>query len=105
MVGTLQIITYLLCVCLVFKGIEIFQLALTSQRTDASKSVAFIIGGIMVAASAVVAIAFSTGEIVALDEHGLPQFDALRSRRRKCSILFYAFVLVKKNSPIPEARE
>jgi len=35
------------------------------------------------------------GEIVALDEDGLPQFDALRFRRgRKCSIVFYAFDLL-----------
>ena len=34
------------------------------------------------------------GEIVALDEQGLPQFDALRSRRRKCSVVFYAFDLL-----------
>src|ERR1051325_108404 len=27
------------------------------------------------------------GEIVALDEQGLPQFDALRSRRRTCSVV------------------
>jgi len=34
------------------------------------------------------------GEIVALDENGLPQFDALRSRRRQCSVVFYAFDLL-----------
>ena len=35
------------------------------------------------------------GEIVALGEDGLPQFDALRLRRgRKCSIVFYAFDLL-----------
>ncbi len=35
------------------------------------------------------------GEIVALDEQGLPRFDALRLRRdRKCSIVFYAFDLL-----------
>jgi bifunctional non-homologous end joining protein LigD len=34
------------------------------------------------------------GEIVALDEDGLPQFDALRSRRRKCSVVLYAFDLL-----------
>jgi bifunctional non-homologous end joining protein LigD len=35
------------------------------------------------------------GEIVALGEDGLPQFDALRFRRgRKCSIVFYAFDLL-----------
>ena len=35
------------------------------------------------------------GEIVALDENGLPRFDALRSRRRThTSIVFYAFDLL-----------
>jgi len=35
------------------------------------------------------------GEIVALGEDGLPEFDALRFRRgRKCSIVFYAFDLL-----------
>src|SRR5690349_24527855 len=34
------------------------------------------------------------GEIVALDENGLPRFDALRSRRLHCSIVFYAFDLL-----------
>lgn len=32
MAGMLQIITYLLCVYLIFKGIEIFQIALMSSR-------------------------------------------------------------------------
>src|SRR5688500_18101212 len=32
-------------------------------------------------------------EIVALDEEGLPRFDALRSRRPKCSVVLYAFDL------------
>lgn len=49
MVGMLQIITYLLCVSLVFKGIEIFQIALASQRTDGSRTFALIIGGAMIA--------------------------------------------------------
>jgi bifunctional non-homologous end joining protein LigD len=34
------------------------------------------------------------GEIVALDEDGLPHFDALRARRANCSIVFYAFDLL-----------
>ncbi len=35
------------------------------------------------------------GEVVAVGEDGLPQFDALRFRRgRKCSIVFYAFDLL-----------
>jgi bifunctional non-homologous end joining protein LigD len=31
---------------------------------------------------------------VALDQDGLPQFDALRSRRRDCSVVLYAFDLL-----------
>jgi hypothetical protein len=34
MVGMLQIITYLLCLYLVFKGFEILQIALMSARED-----------------------------------------------------------------------
>jgi hypothetical protein len=34
MIGMLQIITYLLCVYLVFKGFEILQIALMSPRED-----------------------------------------------------------------------
>ena len=34
------------------------------------------------------------GEVVALDQDGLPRFDALRSRRRDCSVVFYAFDLL-----------
>src|ERR1051326_8953737 len=34
------------------------------------------------------------GEIVALNEHSLPQFDAIRSRGRKGFVVFYAFDLL-----------
>ena len=34
------------------------------------------------------------GEIVALNEDGLPQFDGLRSRRRKCCVVLYCFDLL-----------
>lgn len=33
------------------------------------------------------------GEVVALDQDGLPRFDALRSRQRSCSVVLYAFRL------------
>jgi bifunctional non-homologous end joining protein LigD len=39
-------------------------------------------------------VALIDGEIVALDKHGLPRFDAMRSRRRNCSIVFYSFDLL-----------
>lgn len=35
------------------------------------------------------------GEIVALDEAGLPCFDELRKKRRSCPIVFYAFDLIE----------
>jgi hypothetical protein len=59
MVGMLQIITYLLCVYLVFKGVEIFQIALASQRTDGSRKLALILGAAMIVASVIVAIGFT----------------------------------------------
>jgi bifunctional non-homologous end joining protein LigD len=44
------------------------------------------------------------GEVVALGEDGLPQFDALRFRRgRKCSIVFYAFDLLHLDGFDPTA--
>ena len=40
MAGMLQIITYLLCVYLVFKGVEILQIALMSSRQDRQSGLA-----------------------------------------------------------------
>jgi hypothetical protein len=40
MAGMLQIITYLLCVYLVFKGVEILQIALMSSREDRALGIA-----------------------------------------------------------------
>ena len=40
MAGMLQIITYLLCVYLVFKGVEILQIALMSNREDRRAGIA-----------------------------------------------------------------
>jgi bifunctional non-homologous end joining protein LigD len=37
------------------------------------------------------------GEIVAIDDAGLPSFDELRKRRRSCSIVFYAFDVIELN--------
>lgn len=59
MVGMLQIITYLLCVYLVFKGVEIFQIALASPRIDGSRKVALILGAAMIVASVIAAIVFT----------------------------------------------
>jgi hypothetical protein len=59
MVGMLQIITYLLCVYLVFKGVEIFQIALASPRTDGSHKLALILGAAMIVVSVIAAIVFT----------------------------------------------
>jgi uncharacterized membrane protein (DUF485 family) len=58
MVGMLQIVTYLLCVYLVFKGFEIFQIALMSSR-DASRNTGIVIGVLAICVSVVAAIFFA----------------------------------------------
>ena len=45
MVGMLQIITYLLCIYLIFKGFEILQIALMSNRED--RAAGMIIGTLL----------------------------------------------------------
>ena len=57
MIGMLQIITYLLCIYLVFKGVEILQIALANQRPGNSTPV--VLGFIMLAASIGIAIYFA----------------------------------------------
>ena len=57
MAGMLQIITYLLCVYLVFKGFEIFQIALMSNRENRKVGLSFGIGALLIAI--VVAIKFA----------------------------------------------
>jgi len=57
MVGMLQIVTYLLCVYLVFKGFEILQIALTSARQD--RAAGLIIGILAVVIAFGAAITFS----------------------------------------------
>jgi bifunctional non-homologous end joining protein LigD len=37
------------------------------------------------------------GEIVAIDEDGVPSFDELRKGRRSCAVVFYAFDLLTLN--------
>jgi hypothetical protein len=50
MVGMLQIMTYLLCVYLVYKGFEILQIALVSGKSI-SRGIGIAIGGIAVLVS------------------------------------------------------
>lgn len=49
MVGMLQILTYLLCVYLIFKGVEIFQIAFMSNRE--SRAAGMILGGLAIMAA------------------------------------------------------
>jgi hypothetical protein len=56
MVGMLQIITYLLCVYLVFKGIEIYQIALMSNREDRKGGLK--LGAAMIVISVIAAMVF-----------------------------------------------
>jgi uncharacterized membrane protein (DUF485 family) len=56
MVGMLQIITYLLCVYLIYKGVEIFQVALMSNR--ANRTGGIVIGTLAIIISVIAAGAF-----------------------------------------------
>jgi len=56
MIGMLQIITYLLCVYLVYKGFEILQIALMSSRED--RTMGLVIGAIAVIVAVGVALLF-----------------------------------------------
>jgi uncharacterized membrane protein (DUF485 family) len=48
MVGMLQIIPYLLCVYLIYKGVEILQVALMSNRTNRTAGIIIGIGAIII---------------------------------------------------------
>jgi uncharacterized membrane protein len=57
MVGLMQIMIYLLCVYLMYKGVEIFQIAFVSSSTNKQiKNVGMVIGIIAIAVSIAVAI-------------------------------------------------
>ena len=56
MVGMLHILTYLLCVYLVFKGVEIFQIAWMSNRQ--SRVGAMMLGLLMIGLSVFLAFVF-----------------------------------------------
>ena len=58
MVGMIQIMTYLLCLYLVFKAIEIFQIAYVSTSEQARKR-GMILGGIMIVVSIAAGLYFS----------------------------------------------
>jgi hypothetical protein len=52
--GFLPIIIYLLCVCLIYKGVEIYQIALMSNNEN--KTTGFVVGVIAIAISVIIAI-------------------------------------------------
>ena len=56
MVGMIQILIYLLCIHLVFRGIEIYQIALMSSKEDNISGIK--IGGVMLTISIIVALYF-----------------------------------------------
>jgi general secretion pathway protein G len=58
MVEMLQVLTYLLCIYLVFKGFEIFQIALTSSR-EQSRKAGIVIGVLAIVISIVAAFGFA----------------------------------------------
>ena len=56
MVGMIQILTYLLCIYLVFKGIEIYQIA--NMSTKEKKGGGIALGIISIILTIIIAIAF-----------------------------------------------
>lgn len=52
----MQIMIYLLCVYLVYKGIEIFQIAFVSDSENVSRKLGLVLGIIMVGGAIVVGI-------------------------------------------------
>jgi TRAP-type C4-dicarboxylate transport system permease small subunit len=64
MVGLIQLIIYLFCAYLIYKGFEIFQIALVSNPTYRSRNVGIIIGAVAIA----VAVVISFVAIILMDE-------------------------------------
>ncbi len=63
MVGLMQVMIYLLCVYLIFKGVEIFQIAFVSNNQTWMRPVGIVLGVVMTAGAVVVAVsAFLTTE-------------------------------------------
>lgn len=56
MVGILQIMTYLLCIYLVFKGVEIFQIGLANERY---RVVGVVIGVVAILIAVTAAVGFA----------------------------------------------
>jgi uncharacterized membrane protein (DUF485 family) len=58
MLGMMQIMIWLFCLYLVFKGVEIFQIAFTSARTDWSRKTGIVLGVVMVGVAIVATAVF-----------------------------------------------
>lgn len=56
MVGLMQIMIYLLCIYLVYKGVEIFQIAFVSDSQKVSRIFGLILGILMMIGAVVVGI-------------------------------------------------
>ena len=59
MVGLMQIMIYMLAVYLVFKGVEIFQIALVSTATRGVRYVGITLGGIFLFIALAAGVGFS----------------------------------------------
>lgn len=55
MVGLMQIMIYLFCVYLVYKGVEIFQIGFTSNMHQRSRTPAIVIGVLAIIGAIVIA--------------------------------------------------
>jgi hypothetical protein len=75
MLGMLQIITYLLCVYLVFKAVEIFQIALASDGK--CRVPARVIGVIALGAGIMLAFYFTN----AIDQHAMSVSESMKHLR------------------------
>lgn len=66
MVGLIQIIIYLLCIYLIYKGVEIFQIAFTSGETNRARKLGVVIGVLSIVAAVFIAFGaiFMTQEMV-----------------------------------------
>lgn len=78
MVGMLQIITYLLCVYLVYKGLEILQIGLASNNQN--RKLMLVIGLIAFGLSVVLAVIFAgwmESHVISIGEQmkDLPRFN------------------------------
>ena len=58
MLGMMQIMIWMFCLYLIFKGIEIFQIALVSPREGKAKIAGVALGIVMVVAAGISAIVF-----------------------------------------------